>query len=95
MREKLLWATLLTLGTALVASRAQSPANNQQALTNSGRYQLAVAVGLPSHEGVYRIDTTTGQTWVVGIHMYADHPQTSGWILIEEGGGGERIPAAK
>ena len=76
----------LILVTALVASRAQSPPN-QQTPVISGRYQLVAAPGLARHEGVYRIDTTTGQAWVVGIHVYDNRPQTQGWIFVEESGG--------
>jgi hypothetical protein len=62
MKEKLLWASIVVLGLALVASRAQSPSTPPLA----PRFQMFAAereTGRSSSKGpvVFRLDTQTGE----------------------------------
>jgi len=86
MREKILWVVVVILGVVLTASRAQSPA-----LGEVGRYQLCLgpgALGDGSARFLYRIDTTTGRTWILGTSTPdADGVRTMTWSAgtIREG----------
>ena len=76
----------VSLGTSI--PKPDSPSTGRYQL-HQGIFQVDAAGEIIRNEGVFKIDTTTGRTWMFTIKVGPDGNRAEGWVRLKDGSSAE------